>query len=139
MRNVIGRGGALFGFVLLLGLSPAWAQTGQTFGEIVGRVIDTQSGALGDVIVTLSGPAMIGPRSTTTTERGVYQFPAVPPGTYKLTFELVGFTTFVREALIVPVRTTVTVEVTLKLAAVEESGGRRGRRRQHQHHSEGRW
>ena len=44
-------------FVLTLGLAPLRAQTGQIFGEIVGKVADDVGGVLPGVTVTLSGTA----------------------------------------------------------------------------------
>ena len=97
------------------------AQTGQMFGELVGQVADDQGGVLPGVSVTLSGPAVMGTQSAVTNQSGQYRFPAVPPGTFKLTFELSGFAPFVREGIVVPVRSTITVDVQLKVASVQEN------------------
>ena len=96
-------------------------QTGQNFGELVGKVIDDQGGLLPGATVTLTGPALMGARASTTNERGIYRFPAVPSGTYTLTFELAGFVKLVRTGLDVPIRQTVTVDVQLKVAALQET------------------
>src|SRR6185437_11556443 len=78
-------------------------------------------GVLPGVTVTLSGPAVMGTPTSTTGSNGVYRFPAVNPGTYKLTFELGGFAPLVREGIVVPVRQTVTVDAALKLASLQET------------------
>src|SRR6516165_12158913 len=75
----------------IFGLAPAAAQTGQMFGELVGKVTDDQGGALPGVTVTLSGPAVMGTPTVTTNTSGQYRFPAVNSGTYTLKFELAGF------------------------------------------------
>lgn len=110
------------GLLLVLGLSGhVAAQTGHTFGEITGRVVDAEGGVLPGVVVTLSGAAIMGEHTAVTNERGVYRFPAVPPGVCTLRFQLAGFSTFVREGLVVAVRSTMTQNVTLALAALEET------------------
>ena len=112
--------------VLSIPWSNAAAQTGQNFGELVGRAVDDQGAVLPGVTVTLSGPALMGAQTAVTNDRGVYRFPAVPSGTYKLSFELTGFSSLVREDIVVPVRQTVTVDVQLKVATIQETVTVRG-------------
>jgi hypothetical protein len=107
--------------LLAVGLVPAAAQTGQTFGELVGKVVDDQGGVLPGVLVTLSGPAVMGTQTATSGNNGIYRFPGVNSGTYKLTFELSGFAPLVRDGIVVPVRQTVTVDAALKLATLQET------------------
>ena len=101
--------------------SLASAQTGQNFGEVVGKATDDQGAVLPGVTVTLTGPALMGAQTAVTNERGLFRFPAVPSGTYKVTFQLQGFATFVRDGVVVPVRQTVTLDAPLKLATLQES------------------
>src|SRR5439155_16783417 len=112
---------AALAIVSALGLAPAAAQTGQTFGELVGKVTDAQGGVLPGVTVTLSGPAVMGTPTATTSTTGTYRFPAVNSGTYTLKFELAGFAPLVREGIVVPVRQTITVDAEMKLAALQET------------------
>src|SRR5439155_19289249 len=107
--------------VLAFGLAPAAAQTGQVFGELVGKVTDAQGGVLPGVTVTLSGPAVMGTPTATTSTTGTYRFPAVNSGTYTLKFELSGFAPLVRQGIVVPVRQTITVDAQMKLAALQET------------------
>jgi hypothetical protein len=107
--------------VLAFGLAPAAAQTGQTFGEIDGKVVDAQGAVLPGVTVSLSGPAVMGVQTAVTNETGRYRFPAVATGTYQLKFELTGFAPLVREGIIVPVRQTITVDAEMKLASLQET------------------
>jgi len=106
--------------------SPLAAQTGQNFGELVGKIADDQGGLLPGVTVTLKGPALMGAPIAVTNERGMYRFPAVPSGTYTLTFELAGFSKLVRTDIVVPVRQTVTVDTQMKVAALQETVTVRG-------------
>jgi hypothetical protein len=113
---------SLAALVMVFGVGglPAAAQTGQMFGEVVGKVSDDQGGALPGVTVTLSGPAVMGSMSATTNEHGQYRFPAVNSGTFKLVFRLSSFSELVRDGIVVPVRNTITVDAVLKLASLQE-------------------
>ena len=121
MRRSIFLALATAAVVLAFGLAPVAAQTGQTFGEIDGKVLDGQGGILPGVTVSLSGPAVMGIQTAVTNERGVYRFPAVATGTYQLKFELTGFSPLVRTGIIVPVRQTITVDAEMKLASLQET------------------
>jgi hypothetical protein len=107
--------------LVTVGVLPAAAQTGQTFGELDGKVTDAQGGVLPGVTITLSGPAAMGSPTTVTNPQGLYRFPAVATGTYSLKFELSGFAPLVREGIVVPVRQTITVDAQMKLAALQET------------------
>jgi len=107
--------------VVAFGIAPAAAQTGQMFGELVGKVSDDQGGVLPGVTVTLSGPAVMGAPTATTNAQGLYRFPAVNTGTYTLKFELAGFAPLMREGIVVPVRQTITVDAAMKLASLQET------------------
>ena len=71
--------------------SPAFAQGGgaSSTGSISGEVKDAQGGVLPGVTVTATSPAQIGQLTAVTNEAGIYRFPAVPPGEYRLAYELV--------------------------------------------------
>ena len=73
--------------------SPAFAQGGgaSSTGSISGEIKDAQGGVLPGVTVTATSPAQIGALTAVTNEAGIYRFPAVPPGEYRLAFELAGF------------------------------------------------
>jgi len=121
LTRTILRALAAVSILCIFGLVPAAAQTGQMFGELVGKVTDDQGGALPGVNVTLSGPAVMGTPTVTTNTSGQYRFPAVNSGTYTLKFELTGFAPLVREGIVVPVRQTITVDATMKLASLQET------------------
>jgi hypothetical protein len=119
--NRVLRAIGVLALLLSVGVVSAAAQTGQLFGEIVGRVTDEQGAILPGVTVTLSGPAVMGVQISTTNDRGQYRFPGVGSGTYELRFELSGFSPLVRDGIVVPVRQTVTVDAAMKLAALQET------------------
>jgi hypothetical protein len=109
------------GLSLLLASSTAFAQVSSTTGAINGRVTDSSGGVLPGVTVTASSPSMQGTRTDVTSESGEYRFPAVPPGTYKLVYELAGFGTVNREGVNVGLGFTATVNIELNVASLQET------------------
>src|SRR5262245_11094746 len=109
--------------VLLLGLAlapSAQAQALQT-GVITGKVSDNQGARAQGVQVTLTGPALLTPRTAQTDPEGVYRFPSLPPGSYALSFELQGFRKATRGNVPVDVATTRNVDVTLEVGTLAET------------------
>ena len=109
------------GLSLLLASSTAFAQVSATTGSINGKVTDSSGGVLPGVTVTASSPSMQGIRTDVTNEAGEYRFPAVPPGTYKLVYELGGFGTVNREGINVGLGFTATVNIELAVASLQET------------------
>ena len=109
------------GFLAVISL-PAIAQTvGATTGAINGKVADATGGVMPGVAVTIASPSMQGTRTAVTDGEGTYRFPAIPPGDYKITYELAGFSTVVREGIRVGLGFTATVNIDLKVASLAES------------------
>jgi len=109
--------------VLGLATAPAFAQGGgaSSTGSISGEVKDAQGGVLPGVTVTATSPAQIGQLTAVTNEAGAYRFPAVPPGEYRLSYELPGFQTVVREGVRITLGFTATVNVSLNVASLQET------------------
>ncbi|MBI1875978.1 MAG: carboxypeptidase regulatory-like domain-containing protein [Acidobacteria bacterium] len=101
----------------------ALAQGGgaSTTGTIAGRVSDTSGGVLPGVSVTAGSPSMLGTQTSVTNEQGLYRFPAVPPGTYTLTYEIAGFNTLRREGIQITLGFTATINVELTVATLQET------------------
>jgi hypothetical protein len=92
-----------------------------TTGTIQGKVADTSGGVLPGVSVTAASPSMMGVQTSVTTAEGIYRFPALPPGTYSLAFELAGFNTLKRENIQIAMGFTATVNVELAVATLQET------------------
>jgi len=104
-------------FLLLLVAAGAFAQG--TTGALTGTV--TQAGAnLPGVTVTISSPKLQGTRTTVTNENGDYNFAAIPPGAYKVTFSLSGLTDVTKNAQVNLVETT-RLDADMKMSAVSEA------------------
>jgi hypothetical protein len=102
----------------IVSLAAAGQTTTATTGAVNGFVTDSSHAAAPGVIVSLSGPALIQPRTTITDAAGAYRFSAVPPGDHALTFELSGFETVVRSGVRVGLGATATVNAELNPGAV---------------------
>jgi hypothetical protein len=96
---------------------PAFAQI--QGGSISGVVKDEQGGVLPGALVTLQG--VDATQEFITESNGEYRFLNLAPGTYKVTTGLQGFTTLVRDGIIVVVGKNVELPITLKIASVAET------------------
>jgi hypothetical protein len=119
MRHVLPIATAL----ILSAHSLAWAQAAGTAagGSIWGKVSDETGGLLPGVTVTIASTSVLGTPTAGTNEQGIYRFPSLPPGEFRLTFALAGFTTVIREGIKLTSGFTATVDAQLKVATVEES------------------
>jgi hypothetical protein len=97
--------------------APAAAQVQS--GTVSGTIEDQQGGLLPGATVTLAGSD----RTLTfvTGEDGRYRFLNVPPGTYKVSAELSGFSTLVRDNVVVVVGATVDLPFVMRVATVQET------------------
>jgi hypothetical protein len=107
--------------VVFLLLIMAGAVPGIAFGQIAGGSVtgtakDEQGGVLPGVTVTLQGADAT--RTIVADESGQFRFYNVPPGTYKLTLSLSGFTDTSQENIIVEVGKNVDLQITMKVAGV---------------------
>jgi outer membrane receptor protein involved in Fe transport len=104
----------------LVGVAAAQTVT-STSGAINGRVVDNTGGVIPGVTVTIASPAMMGVRTVMTNDEGMYRFPAVPPGSYRVIFELSGFRTVEREDIRVGLGFTATVNADMAISSLEEN------------------
>ena len=104
--------------LLLISLG-AWAQTA---GSIAGVVRDTTGAVLPGVTVEAASPALIEKVRTVVTDgAGEYKILELRPGTYTVTFTLVGFNTFKRDGIELTSGFTATVNADLKVGALAET------------------
>lgn len=108
------------GFVLLLSFTVLQAQITRQTGTVRGVIKDTDGNPLPGVNITLAGPSMMGKATDVSREDGSFRLPAIPPGTYTLTAELQGFKTLTLTDVVVRVGLTVTLDLKMEPAAVEE-------------------
>ncbi|MBI4887906.1 MAG: TonB-dependent receptor [Acidobacteria bacterium] len=113
-------------FVMIL--VPCWLMAfpaisaGQAGSAISGVARDASGGVLPGVTVEAGSPALIeGARVAVTDDQGVYRIVDLRPGTYRVSFTLPGFRSFVRDGVVLTSAFTATVNGTLEVGAVEET------------------
>ena len=91
----------------------------QQYGRIYGTILDEEGMPLPGVTVTLESEK-IPTRSTVTSEKGYFRFINLAPGKFKVTMELPGFVTQVREKVPVTIGGTVDFRITFTQSTLEE-------------------
>jgi outer membrane receptor protein involved in Fe transport len=102
----------------LAAVAPARGQ-GSPTGTISGRV-SSSTEALPGVTVTATSPSLQGARTAVTSDNGDFILPVLPPGTYKVTFELQGFRSAEHTAHL-GAGQTVPVDVALTVSGTSET------------------
>jgi hypothetical protein len=106
--------------VLALAAPEVLAQARQN-STLTGVVRDASGAVLPGATVIVQSPNLVGGAQTTVTDAdGTYRFPLLQPGVYELTVELAGFKTLRRTDIRVPLATTLTIDIDLAVATVEE-------------------
>ena len=89
---------------------------------IAGVVKDTTGAVLPGVTVEASSPVLIEKTKTATSnEAGQYRIVDLRPGTYSVTFTLNGFSTVVREGIVLEANFTAPINIEMRVGAVAES------------------
>ena len=104
--------------VFLLTATFAFAQSD---GSVRGFVKDEQGAVLPGVAVTATSPALLAPTVATTDATGYYRLQNLPPGTYAITAELTGFSTFRREGVVMRAGLILTVDIGLAIGNLAET------------------
>jgi hypothetical protein len=101
---------------------PAFAQVTSSTGAITGTVTDNSTASVPGVTVKIESPQMIGGlREAVTDTDGRYQFAALTPGTYKITFDLPGFARIVREGVVLSAGFTANINAEMQVATQQET------------------
>ena len=107
------------GLVFGLSLTPALAQ--EQTGRTEGKVMDAEGGALPGVTVEATSPKLAGTAVAITDGRGVFRFPALPPGAYSMSAVLEGFNPKGVEDVDLGLGQLLKVEFVLEIGAVTET------------------
>jgi hypothetical protein len=86
-------------FVILTGVAAA-AHAQTTSAELRGTVVDPQSSVVAGAKVTLEHEATADVRETRTNDAGLFVFPSIVPGSYRLKVEADGFKTLDRTSIV---------------------------------------
>ncbi len=91
-----------------------------TGGRILGQVADPSGAVLSGVKITLTNQATNVTRDLMCDANGDFVFVEVPPGTYRVEFELAGFKKNIQKNVIVEVNQVVTLNTTMQVGAAQE-------------------
>jgi hypothetical protein len=120
IKKVLAKSGLFLVLLTMIAFGTLSAQ--RLTGKIMGTVTDAEGAPLPGVTAELSSPVLMGGvHAEVTSEKGSYRFINLPPGIYKIVFKLKGFETVERPGLKVSVDATVTENIIMKVAAIEES------------------
>src|SRR5437870_2529054 len=103
-------------------LPPCASAQSASSGSIAGMVRDTTGAVLPGVTVEAASPALIEKVRTAMTDgQGNYKITDLRPGTYNVTFTLVGFATYKREGIELSAGFTATANADMKVGALAET------------------
>ena len=118
LRRVV-RTAATAAAIAVLWSGVAYAQA--VSGTLLGSIADQGGLGMPGVTVTITETSTNISLTATTNDSGFYTFPSLKDGTYKVVAELSGFKRVVRDGIIVPVNTTIRVDLKMEVGALEES------------------
>jgi len=110
----------ILAIALLLGVGMDAAAQEFT-GSIYGRVVDPSNALMPGVSITVEGDAIQGQRTAKSEDNGSYRFLYLPPGEYRVTYQKPGFKKIVYEGAKAEVGKTVTMNVTMQIADMEQT------------------
>ena len=111
----------LAGFFLASLITACFAQSQAQNGEIAGTITDPNGAAVSKASVTVRNLETGTTRIATTDESGVYRFPLLPLGTYRVTVEVSNFKRFVRDGITLATGQAAPVDIPLEPGDVEET------------------
>ena len=117
LRNIL----SLIIFAAGVFVSGAFAQSQALNGQIEGVVSDPNGAAVAGASVTALNLGTGAERTATTDSGGLYRFPLLPLGSYRVTVASPNFKKHVREGITLTAGQTATVDVGLELGGVENT------------------
>jgi hypothetical protein len=106
--------------ICVFACAAAFAQAGAT-GQISGRVTDMSGGILPGVDVTVTQTATGTTRAAVTNETGIYSFPNLPLGPYRLEAALPGFRKFVQQDIVLQINNNLTIDATMQVGDITQA------------------
>jgi len=108
------------GILLAASTPSAFAQSQALNGQIEGTVSDENNEAVPNAVITAINTETGANRTALADESGVYRFPLLPLGTYRITAEAINFKKLVREGVILTTGQIATVDFNLPAGEVQE-------------------
>ncbi len=97
-----------------------FAQSQALNGQIEGTVLDQNKAAVPNAVITVTNIESGATRTVTTDESGVYRFPLLPLGTYRITAEANNFKKLHREGITLTTGQIATVDLNLQAGEINE-------------------
>lgn len=107
--------------ILLAGAAGGFLHAQAIRGSLLGTVTDSSGATVPDAKVTITEMHTGISRTMQTNESGYYVFPALDPGTYRVSVEKSGFRTAVKEGVVLLVNTTVRADLMLQPGVISEA------------------
>jgi len=108
------------GLLLIVNLPSAFAQSQALNGQIEGTVLDQTSAVVSNATIIVTNIETGATRTIITDESGVYRFPLLPLGTYRIAAEAANFKKFIREGITLATGQTATIDIQLQTGNLEE-------------------
>src|SRR6266481_5308120 len=99
----------------------AWAALGQTQGDITGEVSDISGAVIPGATVIVTNQGTNVKRQVITNGVGVYSFPSLLPGMYRVRVEKVGFQSIVRSGIELQVQAVARIDFRMDVGQVSEA------------------
>jgi hypothetical protein len=108
------------GLLSVISTPSAFAQSQALNGQIEGTVFDQNKAAVPDAVITVTNIEAGATRTVKSDGSGVYRFPLLPLGTYRITAEAANFKKLVREGISLTTGQIATVDLSLPAGEVQE-------------------
>jgi len=107
--------------ILSVALLPILLLSAQAFGQsagVSGTVTDASGAVLPGASITATNASTAIKSTTTTNNAGIYNFPALPPGTYEVSAEMPGFQTLKRTGVALSVGATLRMNFEMQVSGI---------------------
>ncbi|HEY3380813.1 MAG TPA: carboxypeptidase regulatory-like domain-containing protein [Vicinamibacterales bacterium] len=115
------RMGLILALCLIAGMFALPVSAQEQTGSIEGIVKDSSGAVLPGVTVEARSPRVVGISTAMTDSKGIFRFPALPPGEYELTANLQGFNPAKQSNVSIALGQLMKVDLTLSVGGVQES------------------
>lgn len=118
----VGRIGLLAVFaIFMLCMTTITGNAQSSSGTILGTITDQSGAVLPNTVIQLINQATGTKDEATSNASGYYQFPVVPPGTYKMVVQKQGFKQMSRPGIVLPTQARIQVDLSLTVGASTET------------------
>lgn len=111
---------AVFGIFLACAQFDIFAQSQALNGQIEGTVSDQTGAAVPNAVITATNIETGAIRTISTDESGVYRFPLLPLGKYRVAAEAANFKKFIQEGIKLTTGQIATIDIQLEAGEVQE-------------------